>query len=62
MSSTDILGEEPMVELATALSVEGIRELQALVGSLQRAAAVPVWSQDAQIGSTDPARANEQGR
>ena len=41
-SATDILGDEPVVELAAALSVEGIRELQALVGSMKPRTAVPV--------------------
>jgi len=35
VSATDILGDEPVVELAAALSVEGIRELRALVGSMK---------------------------
>ncbi len=34
VTATNILGDEPMVETATALSVEGIRELQAVVASM----------------------------
>ena len=36
VAATDILGAEPARELVTTLSVEGIRELRALTGSLKR--------------------------
>jgi hypothetical protein len=36
VAATDILGAEPVGDLVTALSVEGIRELRALAGSLKR--------------------------
>ena len=35
VTATDILGDEPVVELAAALSVEGIRELRTLIGSVK---------------------------
>jgi hypothetical protein len=35
LTATDILGEETFVGVATSLTVEGIRELRVLVGSLQ---------------------------
>jgi hypothetical protein len=35
VTATDILGDEPVVELAAALSVEGIRELRAVVASIK---------------------------
>ncbi len=35
-AATDVLGDEPTVALATVLSVEGIRLLQGLVGTLKR--------------------------
>ncbi|HUB71891.1 MAG TPA: hypothetical protein VL984_15830 [Acidimicrobiales bacterium] len=35
VTATDILGDEPVVELAAALSVEGIRELRVLIGSMK---------------------------
>jgi hypothetical protein len=35
VTATDILGDEPAVELAAALSVDGIRELRALIGSMK---------------------------
>ena len=62
VAATDILGAEPVGGVVTVLSVEGIRELRALAGSLKRSRRSPAAAQDAQIGSTDPARANEQGR
>ena len=36
VAATDILGSEPVGGVVTALSVEGIRELRGLVGSLRR--------------------------
>ncbi len=36
VAATDILGAEPAPALVTVLSVEGIRELRALAGSLRR--------------------------
>ena len=35
VTATDILGDEPVVELTAALSVEGIRELRALIGAVK---------------------------
>ena len=35
VTATDILGDEPVVEVTATLSVEGIRELRALTGSLR---------------------------
>ena len=35
VTATDVLGDDPIVELAAALSVEGIRELRTLVGSMK---------------------------
>jgi hypothetical protein len=34
-AATDILGTEPVAGIVTVLSVEGIRELRALTGSLK---------------------------
>lgn len=36
LSATDILGVEPAPVLVTALSVDGIRQLRTLVGSMKR--------------------------
>lgn len=37
VAATDMLGEEPAGGVVTVLSVEGIRELRALAGSLRQA-------------------------
>jgi hypothetical protein len=37
VAATDVLGDEPTVALATSLSVEGIRLLRGLVGTLKTA-------------------------
>jgi hypothetical protein len=44
VTATDILGDEPIVTLATTMSVDGVRHLRALVGSLQRSRRSPSGS------------------